>query len=291
MSAVVLCWNDDDAVIALLDRLATLTPRPSRAIVVHNGSAAAVVERILALHPESDAIVLPGNRGFAAAANRGIEKALADGTEWIWLLNSDIALPTDALEHLLAAAQRDPRCGMAAAMLTEADGSLQARGGGRVNLWTGSCRNAIADHERCDYLSGACLLLRASLLADVGLFDEGYFFYWEDVDLAFRARAAGWSMAVAEDCLVEHREGSSLGRWSEKRWFFLFVGLVRFLGAHAPLPRVAIAVRLGVHSAAMLRHGRRDALRGAWRAVLGSGGNGPAADPGGPLPAAGTRPR
>jgi GT2 family glycosyltransferase len=108
------------------------------------------------------------------------------------------------------------------------------------------------------------------MLRDTGLFDESYFFYWEDVDLAYRARALGWKLTVAENCHVVHLEGSSLGRWSERRWYYLFRGLGRFLHGRARLPRTAVVIRLLVHNATMLRHGRLAAVRGAWRAVAGA---------------------
>ena len=267
--AVVLSWNDAHRVIALLERLATLDPAPDHVVVVDNGSADGAAGRIARAFPIHEIVCLDANRGFAAAANRGIERALARGAAWVWLLNTDLVLPVSALGSLRAAAEADARFGMAGAVLTEADGSVQARGGGCVNLWTGASRHVVRAGQRCDYLSAACLLLRATMLRDTGLFDEGYFFYWEDIDLAFRARAAGWKLALAGDCRVVHREGSSLGRWSDQRWYHLFRGMSLFLRRRAPLPRTATVVRLLIHSATMLRHGRRDAVRGAWRAVVG----------------------
>lgn len=266
---MVLSWNDSDRVIALLDRLGALDPPPDHVVTVDNGSTDGSAARVAGAFPQHEHLRLDANAGFASAANRGIERALARDSAWVWLINSDVVLPANALASLQAAAEADERCAMAAATLTEADGSIQARGGGRVNLWTGSCTHVVAPGEACDYLSAACLLLRVAALRETGLFDEGYFFYWEDVDLGFRVRAVGWTLAVAGDCRVMHLEGASLGRWSERRWYHLFRGLGRFLHGRAVLPRTAMAIRLLVHSATMLRHGRLDALRGAWRAVAG----------------------
>jgi len=264
--AVVLSWNDGDRVIALLDRLAALDPPPDHVVTIDNGSTDGSALRIAHAFPQHEHLRLDTNRGFAAAANCGIERAIVREATWVWLLNSDIVLPVGALAALRAAAEADERCALAAATLLEPDGSIQARGGGRVNLWTGSCTHVVSPGETCDYLSAACLLLRVAALREIGLFDEDYFFYWEDVDLSFRARAAGWTLAVAEDCRVVHLEGSSLGRWSELRWYHLFRGLDRFLHRRAALPRTAVVIRLLVHSATMLRHRRLAAVRGAWRA-------------------------
>jgi GT2 family glycosyltransferase len=267
VAAVLLCWNDADQVIALVEGLRRLEPSPDHIVIVDNGSDGGAAARLAETFPSHEVLALGVNRGFATAVNRGIESALARGAGWIWVLNTDIELPADALSVLVAAGAADERCGMVGALLVEPDGRVQARGGGRVNLWTGVSRHVLVEHESCDYLTGACLLLRSTMLCEVGLFDEGYFFYWEDVDLSFRAREAGWRLAVAVECRVVHLEGASLGRWSEARWSHMFRGMRRFLHARAPLPRTATMLRLLHHSAAMLRHGRLDALRGAWRGV------------------------
>lgn len=274
VTAVVLCWNDVDRVRALLGRLRELEPAPSRVVVVDNGSHGGAAATLAAAFPEHRTIALPSNAGFAAGANRGIAQALADGAEFVWLLNSDLELPGHALAALQQAISAHPRCGMAGAVLRGADGALQAFGGGSVNLRTGMVRHVLRADGRCDYLSGACLLLRATMLRDIGMFDERYFFSFEDVDLAFRARDAGWTWTVARDCAVLHLEAASLGAWSEHRWWHLFRGLRRFLRARSPMPRTALLCRLLHHSAAMARHGRHDAWRGAWRAALHLGVSG-----------------
>lgn len=264
VAAVLLSWNDAERVARLLERLLTLRPAPDRVLIVDNGSSDGTADRIAAACGECEVLRLDDNHGFAGAANRGIERAIGSGAEWVWLLNTDLTLPDDTLAKLATAAAADARCGMSAPVLVESDGNVQAWGGGRVSLWTGVSRHITSKDEQPHYLTGACLLMRASMLREIGLFDERYFFYWEDVDLGFRARRAEWSLAVAEDCRVEHHEGSTLGRWSAARWQYLFEGLRRFLRHHARLPRLALTLRLLHHSAAMARHGRWQALRGAW---------------------------
>lgn len=269
VTAVVLCWNDEDRVRALLDALARQRPAAPSVVVVDNGSRGEAAARIADAYPAHRVVALPCNAGFATAVNRGIDEALRGQAEWVWLLNTDLELPPGALASLLAEASRDAACGMVGASLHHRDGRQQARGGGRVNLWTGMVRHATDGAPRCDYLSGACLLLRVAMLRQTGVFDERYFFSFEDVDLGYRARDAGWRMAVATDCRVLHDEATSLGAWSGQRWFHLFRGLRRLLASRSPAPRLALALRLVHHTATMAAHGRPAALRGAWRGALG----------------------
>jgi GT2 family glycosyltransferase len=266
--AVVLCWNDADRVLGLLAQLAALEPAADHVVVVDNGSTRDETARIRSAFARCETVRLRSNVGFGAAVNAGIERAQASGATEVWLLNTDIALPRDALACLRRALHDDPRAAMAGAVLTGEHGRVECVGGGRVSLWTGSCIHALSLADRRDYLSAACLLLRVEALRETGPFDESYFFYWEDVELGFRVREHGWTLAVSEDCRVRHDEGSTLGRWSAVRWELLFRGMMRFLRARAPLPTLAIAVRLVTHSAIMLRHGHLAALAGAWRALV-----------------------
>lgn len=255
--------------IALLARLPALDPSPDAVVVVDNGSAAGDADAVAAAFPSCEVLRLERNFGYAVAANHGIRRALELGADRVWLLNTDVELPRRALAALLSATggADGARVGLAAPVLVEPDGRVQARGGGRVSLRTGVARHVVRRGERPDYLSGACLLASSAMFREIGLFDEGAFFSWEDVDLGFRAREAGWRLVVADDCRVVHDEGSTLGRWSAARWQRLFEGMHRFLARRAPRPRTAAVLRLAIHTATMLRRGRTGAVRGAWRAT------------------------
>jgi GT2 family glycosyltransferase len=255
---------------------------PEWTLVVDNGSSPPCDTELRERFADVRVLRLDANLGFAGGVNQGIREALAQGAEFVWLLNSDLQVPADALERLEArgiepagASDGDAsgggasgRVGMVAPVLVEPDGQVQAWGGGVVDLRSGISRHVLDDREPPDYLTGACLLLRADMLADVGLFDERYFFYFEDADLGFRARAGGWRLAVVEGCRVPHQEGSSLGRWSRRRWQMMFAGLALFLDAYGRRPRAALLLRLLHHSAAMARHRRWEALVGAWVGAL-----------------------
>jgi hypothetical protein len=99
--------------------------------------------------------------------------------------------------------------------------------------------------HRLNMLSGVSVLLRAAALREIGLFDEDFFMYWEDADLSFRLRSAGWALTVAPEGRIWHRESSSLGgRTNAARDHYYNESLEKFFRKHSWLPAVPICLGL-----------------------------------------------
>jgi GT2 family glycosyltransferase len=234
-------------------------------VVVDNASGDGSVEAIAAAHPEVVLLVNEANVGFAAGCNRGITRCLDDGAELVWVLNNDTTVDARTLPALVTAVVADPRIGAVGAVIHDmaAPERVLTWGGGRASRWTGFTRDAHGPGDRVDYLSGACLLLRAAALRDVGGFDARYFFTWEDVDLAIRLRRAGWRIVIATDARVWHRWGGSAAPLSAVRLEHHANGLVRFMREHSPVPALTALPMLGWYARSAVR--RRDS--GLWRAA------------------------
>jgi hypothetical protein len=213
VAAVVLNWNGWRDTIPCLESLRKSASAPS-VIVVDNGSTDDSLARIASAAPWIRLLSLSANLGFSAGVNAGIAAALADGVpDYLWVLNNDTVVASETLSRMLALADSDTRIGIVGCRLVDADGSgrVQAFGGGRFNPWLGTTSVYVEPTARaCDHLVGASLLLRRSLLEQIGGFDERYFFYLEDTDLSLRARRAGWRLEVANDATVMHRRGASI---------------------------------------------------------------------------------
>jgi GT2 family glycosyltransferase len=190
-----------------------------------------------ALEPAAEApyvtlIRLPENRGFAAGNNVAIRYALARGAEWTWLLNNDTVVTPDSLTEMLRAGLADPHVGVVGCKLLYYDrpDTIQAAGGGRFLFWAGVSRNygwGQRDNPASDspfqphYLSGASLLVRSVAWQGVGLLDEIFFFYTEEVDWQIRARAEGWRTRYSPKARVYHRERGTAARrasWAEYQY-------------------------------------------------------------------------
>ncbi|HVH05449.1 MAG TPA: glycosyltransferase family 2 protein [Myxococcota bacterium] len=258
--AVVLNWNGAERAIACVRSLQATTEPAPQVVVVDNGSTDGSADVLRAQLPETELVCAEHNRGFAAGCNVGIARARAAGADWVWLLNNDAAVRPGALAALLRRAEEDARIGAVGSWLVGE--TAKVWGGGRVSFFSGLPHHlqVPAAERSLDYLQGASLLLRCAALDDVGMLDEGFFLYWEDTDLCYRLRRAGWRLAVAGDAEVEHAGYGSIALRSPSWDYHFTASSVRFFRRHARLPLVPIAISAG---------GRllRRALHREWRNV------------------------
>lgn len=178
--------------------------------------------------PSVRAVITMPNRGYGAAANQGF--AWAQGRvpdelqSAVLLLNDDVVVRTGWRGPLLDALEGDSVGAVQPKILFAADGTVNSAGvqldrafaGSDVGIgsvdgpeWTGAVE--------VDAFSGGAVLFRSDFLDDTGGFDERYFLYYEDVDLALRGRARGWRLTCQRDAVVEHDFGASTARMGDAR--------------------------------------------------------------------------
>jgi GT2 family glycosyltransferase len=263
---VVLNYRGVDDTIACIRSLRESTV-PASVVVVDNASVDGSAERIKAAAREVELVVNERNLGFAGGTNVGIERVLASDAEYVWVLNNDTTVAPGALAALLDTSATDGRIGAVGAVIHSADrpDEVLTWGGGSVSQWTGRTRDAHAPGDRVDYLTGASMLLRADALRDVGLFDDRYFFTWEDVDLCARLRDRGWRIAVAEGAMVWHRWGGTVAPLSPQRLEHHATGLVLFMRDHSPAPWLTALPILGWYAWTAMRQRRYALWRASWR--------------------------
>ena len=208
-------------------------------IVVDNASGDDSVRRLdAAVHQEgwSDWVTLLSadrNGGFAYGNNFAIRhwkttRRLAEFAG-IWLLNSDTVVRAGALKELLRAMDKHPQAGFFGSRLEGTDGSVQPFAFRFPSLfrefafglsldalfwlfpWLRVVRNNPLETETVDWVSGASLMIRPPTLDEVGLLDEGYFLYFEEVDLMRRGRDRGWTSVAVPASRVIHLGGMSTG--------------------------------------------------------------------------------
>ncbi|MHB8814700.1 MAG: glycosyltransferase family 2 protein [Steroidobacteraceae bacterium] len=263
IAVVVLNWNGWVDTIACLEALGRVEYANMSVILVDNGSTDDSVPRILDAFPEINLIETGSNLGFGGGVNAGIREAFRWQADYVWLLNNDAAPLPGALAALVRKAQSNPRFAEIGSVLLYADRQdvVQAWGGGRINRWMGRAVHATQrrDDDWFDFITAASVLLRRQSLEDVGLFDESFFLYWEDVDLSVRLRMKNWMLGVAADALVLHKENGSTGGNRHLVDRFSTASGIRFLRKHAPAPWLSIPAFLTLRIANRLLRGQ---LRG-----------------------------
>ena len=248
VDVVVLNWNGWQDTLTCLNSLQGLDYPSFQLLLVDNGSTDGSIEHIRAAMPSVELLPTGVNLGFGGGCNVGIRHALAGGADYVWLINSDATVEAGALSALVREAQAHPEVGAVGSVLYEVDEPerVQLWGGGTVNLWLGRSQHRMAAGA-LDFISGASILLRRSALEEVGLFDQRTFFmYWEDTDLGFRLRKAGWQLAVANDSRVCHKQSASLGKRSPLLDEYFVRSGVRFFKRYAPVPWLTNAFSLSM---------------------------------------------
>jgi len=268
MSIVIVNWNTSQLLSDCLQSIQQHHDGVSiEVIVVDNGSRDDSIAMIRRAFPSTVLIENGRNLGFAVANNRGL--AVARG-RFLLLLNSDTLATAGALRTMIAYLD-DPAhhaVGALGPRLQTGDGMLQlsTRDFPRldhdaailleVKDWPilGDLARRYADRSyaesytythQVDWVQGSCLLLRRESLAQVGLLDEGYFFDYEESDLCFRLRRAGWTTVYFADACIVHFGGQSRKKAASITLVWHYRSMLRYYRLHASYRRY-IAVRLGV---------------------------------------------
>ncbi len=268
VAIVVLNWNGWQDTLACIASLQTLDYPNFHIVLVDNGSTDGSEAQFLRALSSVELLQTGSNLGFGGGCNVGIRHALAAGAEYVWLINSDATVAPDALSALVRLADENPRLGAVGSVLFDAEAvtRVQLWGGGRVGLWLGRSVHCLNPGTTLDFVSGASMLLRRAALEQVGLFDDTRFFmYWEDTDLGFRLRKAGWMLAVAEDSKIWHKQSASLGLGNPLLDEYATRSCVRFLRRHAPIPFVSVGLMLVRMVVKRIVIGRPDRLRAVIR--------------------------
>lgn len=278
---VVLNWNGKDLIKPCLDSLQSQT-YPAEIVVVDNGSSDGSVEYIESKFPDVQLIKKSANHGFAGGVNIGIKHALKNGAEAVALFNNDAVAEPVWLEHLVRAMNEEKTAAIVTGRLMQMDKIHLDSTGDFYTTWgmpfpRGRNQKAAGNFEHQEFIfaaSGGASLYRAKALHEIGLFDENFFAYFEDVDISFRAQLAGWTVIYIPDAVAYHhisatssRMGSFSRYHSIKNFYILYAKNMPAGLFWKYLPLFLLhGLRLAVSS--LVRGGFIAYLRGCARAVL-----------------------
>jgi len=237
LSIVIVSYNTRDLLDACLGSVlqdmgeevqeAQDTPPRLEVIVVDNGSSDGSVEMVRSSYPHVRLLEMGRNTGFARGSNEGIRVSTG---RYIMLLNSDTVVQRHALSHIITFLDEHPEWAAAGPRLLNRDGTVQLSCFAFPTVWDIICESlwlmqifphfAVFNHlglggfdhattREVDWVSGACLVVRRSVVERVGLLDEGYFMYGEELDWCRRIKQAGLRIVFFPGAEVVHYGRSS----------------------------------------------------------------------------------
>jgi N-acetylglucosaminyl-diphospho-decaprenol L-rhamnosyltransferase len=271
LDVVIVSYRCRELLRACLGSLSEYSPsRPMTVFVVDNASDDGTIEMVKSEFPKVRLRAARENLGFARANNLAIREGSAS---YVLALNPDTRVTADALDRMMKLMDERPDIGIAGCRLVLQDGTFDhaakrsfptplsavahfAGIGRRVNA---SARLAqyrapeLNEHASgpVDAVNGAFMLMRRTALDQVGLFDEGYWMYMEDLDLCYRFARAGWLTWYEPRAKVIHIKAGTSGRYRKPRANYAFhYGMYRFYRKHYarrhnPLVNMTVYVGIG----------------------------------------------
>ena len=212
--SVILNTNRREDTLACLKSLKAQTYENRRVIILDNHSTDGSVEAIQTKFPGTEIIAIQENLGYAGNNNVGIEAALKQGADWVFVLNEDTVMAADCLTHLIQAGESEPSIGILGPMVYHHDepGIIQSAGGIITKNWDG---NHLGKDEpdtgqfqtahAVDWISGCGILVRRAVIEQVGMLDARFFYYWEETEWCVRAGKAGWKLMHVPQAKLWHK--------------------------------------------------------------------------------------
>ena len=264
---IVLNNNRRDDVLACLASLFQNDYKNVRVILVDNASKDDSIEAVHREFPQVQIIPLTTNLGYAGNNNIGIQAALDQGADWIFILNDDTVLDPSCLSLLIETSKLDPAIGIAGPMVYhfEAPEVIQSAGGMLGKYWQSThLGKDELDHGQfksvrpVQWISGCAILVRRAMIEQVGMLDPNYFLYWEETEWCIRAGNAGWKIMHIPQAKLWHKGAST---WQQPKpyvtyyttrnqlftlakyeaplgvWIFTFFQLFRILASWTLKPR------------------------------------------------------
>lgn len=293
--AVILTFNHYADTKECLTSLRKIAYERLKIIVVDNGSSDGTPEHVRADFPEVKVIETGRNLGVPWGYNVGFSHALRAGAEYILMLNNDTVVDPAMLEHLLKAGQSDPNAGiLTPKVLYYDDPEVVWSAGGRyrkfppahVIVGQDQPSNLFDKPFHLEYALSCGLLIHRRAFEKAGLFDPGYFFFYDDWDFSQRVRIHGLNILFVPEARMWHKVSKSTRATGKEVLFWKTWGesCVRFYRRHGRPVFIALPLHLGFLMLRELLKGNGHMLKHFWAGAR-EGLNKPL----GPIPAAGDR--
>lgn len=211
---IVLSNNRRDDTLTCIESLRQSDYANMKIILLDNLSKDDLVEVVAQKYPDVEIIRLKENLGYAGNNNVGIQAALEQGAEWLFVLNDDTTLDPACLSKLIKVGESDAKIGILGPMVYHFDEPqvIQSAGGSLGKYWLSTHlgkdetdRGQFQTAHEVEWISGCAILVRRSLIEQVGTLDPKFFLYWEETEWCIRARKAGWHIFHVPQARLWHK--------------------------------------------------------------------------------------
>ena len=216
VAVVIPNWNGADMIVECVTSLLAQSYKHT-IVVVENGSTDSSVEILEENFPNVTLLKNKKNLGFAGGVNTGIRHALEEGFDAVALFNNDAVADKKWLENLVSTLDQNAKAGIVTCKFMSIDGSHLDSTGDIYTSWglpypRGRGEKVTDKYDQQTEVlgaSGGASLYRSEMLRKIGLFDEDFFAYYEDVDISLRAQLAGWKVLYEPKAVAYHATGST----------------------------------------------------------------------------------
>ena len=226
LSIIVVNWNSYALTHDTLTSLYQTTYKDYDIVLVDNASTDDSVAQLKQHHPKIILLQNEHNTGFTGGNNKGMQYALDHGYEYVLLLNNDVAVEKDFLEPLVNVLDTHENLGAVQPLIYfHHDRELVWNAGTQFNPWTGVTKTkgyenkdlgqklksleSTSTYQKIDWITGCAFMVKTKAIQKVGLLYEPFFIYYEDVDLSFRIKKAGYELGYVPSSVIYHIAGMS----------------------------------------------------------------------------------
>jgi GT2 family glycosyltransferase len=211
---IILNTNRCEDTLACLASLRMSLYPQNKIIVLDNSSTDGSVEAIHNRFPEVQIISLEENLGYAGNNNVGVELAIKQDADWVFVLNEDTVLDSECISRLIEVGESDPKIGVVGPMVYHYDEPdiIQSAGGMLGPYWESI---HLAKNEKYDsqfiephsveWISGCAIMVKRDAINQVGMIDQRFFYYWEETEWCMRIGKAGWRIIHVPSAKIWHK--------------------------------------------------------------------------------------
>lgn len=219
LAIIVVTYNSQRDIERLLNSLVKQSVQNFTVYVIDNNSSDDTLSKVRTFLAKLSIIIISckQNNGYARGNNIGIQKAMEDGCEFVFILNPDMQLEENCIKSLYKKFLADENIGVIGPIVLIGNHLGQAESiqgyGVKANFRTQKKKvyyggqeysNQLPDEVEVDYVHGGAMMIRADVLKTTGLFDENYFMYNDELDISFRIKKSGFRILCIRDAVARH---------------------------------------------------------------------------------------